>query len=235
MTVHSVRTVRASSSTPRTSTSTPRPVSPFSEAIATFAEDIKRFDTVDCDSSREALARLVAATNATGADVAAATKAVEDATKALKGFREDRDALVTRQRRAIRAALKAGFKGTEVGAAFGVSGGTVSNVQGGLLLKAALLKGGAESKTLPSDDALVSRVAKAAKTTGGKAALIKAAKATGTLPEDGDVPTFTAAQTLARVQAALTAVKHIVRADGDTATVEAIREALETLSTATIA
>jgi small-conductance mechanosensitive channel len=226
-----VRTVRASNPNTTSQTST-KPANPFNDALATFRADVKTAESVDSEAARAALTRLVAATNATGEDVAAATKAVEDAKEALKGFVGERDALVTRQRRAIRAALQAGFKGTEIGAAFSVSGGTVSNVKVALDVKAALVK--ANAPTVPSDDALVSRVAKAAKVTGGKAALMAAAKA-GTLPEDGDVETFTAAQALKAVQRATDAVKGLTRADGDTETVAAIRAAITALSALTIA
>jgi hypothetical protein len=173
---------------------------------------------------------LVTAVSATDADVTAKDAAIKAATEVLKGHKGERAEMVTRQRRAIRLALQQGFKGTTIAARFSVATGTVSNVKVALDVKAALTK--ANAPTVPSDDALVSRVAKAAKVTGGKAALLKAAKA-GTLPDDtdtGEAETFSAAQTLKAIQRATDAVKGLVRAAGDDATCTMINNALAILS-----
>jgi hypothetical protein len=223
--IASVRTVRASSG--KDSQTVTKPVSPFQAALDNFSKCT--FESLTSDDALRALDALVTATNATDADVASATQAVKDATEALKGFKAERAALVTRQRRAIRAALKAGFNGQTVAAHFSVSSGKVSAVKGALDLKAALLKGGMPKSEVPSDDALVSRVEAVSKVKGGRAALAAHARKTGTLPEDGDVQTFTVAQALSAVQKATDAVKHLTRTDGDVDTFNALLLALATL------
>jgi hypothetical protein len=203
-------------------------VSPFQKSLDSFrtATTADGFDP-ESEAGLALLDTLVTAVSATDADVAQKDAAIKAATEALKGHKAERAEMVTRQRRAIRLALQQGYKGTVIAARFSVATGTVSNVKVALDVKAALIK--ANAPTVPSDDALVSRVAKAAKVTGGKAALMSAAKR-GTLPEDGDVETFTAAQALKAVQRATDAVKGLTRADGDVETVAAIRAALATLS-----
>jgi hypothetical protein len=226
-TIATVRTVRASD--PKTTSQTvTRPVSPFQKSLDSFrtATTADGFDP-ESEAGLALLDTLVTAVSATDADVAQKDAAIKAATEALKGHKGERAEMVTRQRRAIRLALQQGYKGTTIAAHFSVATGTVSNVKVALDVRAALVK--ANAPTIPSDDALVSRVAKAAKVTGGKAALMSAAKR-GTLPEDGDVETFTAAQALKAVQRATDAVKGLTRADGDVETVAAIRAALATLS-----
>jgi hypothetical protein len=226
MTIQSVRTVRASVQTPRVSSSTPAPVTPFDAALRTFVKSDAAPESEEGLSALRALASVVPSSERTDA----CTSAISDAEKALKGMKGERDSLVSLQRRAVRRALQKGYKGIVIAAELGVSTGTVSAVKGGLDLAAALTKGGMETKQLPSADSLVSRVQTASKVKGGRAALLSTAKATGTLPEDGDVKTFTAAQALSAVQKATDAVKHIVRADGDADTFNALLTALATLN-----
>jgi small-conductance mechanosensitive channel len=209
--IASVRTVRASSG--KDSQTVTKPVSAFQASLDTFKSLTKDLTDFESEAALAALDTLVTAVSATDADVSAKDAAIKAATDALKGHKAERAEMVTRQRRAIRLALQQGYQGKTIAAHFSVAGGTVSNVKSALDIKAALVK--ANAPTVPSDDALVSRVAKAAKVTGGKAALLKAAKA-GTLPEDGEQESpRTAAQTLKAIQAALTAVKHIARTTGD--------------------
>jgi hypothetical protein len=206
-------------------------VSAFQKSLDSFrtATTVEGFDP-ESESGLALLDTLATAVSATDADVATKDAAIKAATEALKGHKQERAEMVTRQRRAIRLALQQGYKGTTIAAHFSVATGTVSNVKVALDVKAALVK--ANAPTVPSDDALVSRVAKAAKVTGGKAALLKAAKV-GTLPDDtdtGEAETFSAAQTLKAIQRATDAVKGLTRADGDTETIAAIRAALTTLA-----
>jgi hypothetical protein len=228
--ITSVRTVRATSPN-QSSQTVARPVSPFQASLDKFrtATTADGFDP-ESEAGLALLKTLATAVNATDADVAAKEADIEAAAKALKGHKQERAEMVTRQRRAVRLALQQGYKGTTIAVTLSVSTGTVSNVKVALDLKAALVK--ANAPTVPSDDALVSRVAKAAKVTGGKAALIKAAKA-GTLPDEsdtGEAETFTAAQTLRAVQRATDALKGLTRADGDADTYAALILAVGTLA-----
>jgi small-conductance mechanosensitive channel len=229
-TVTTARTVRVTSPN-QSSQTVAKPVSAFQASLDTFKSLTKDLTDYESEAALAALDTLVTAVSATDADVSAKDADIKRATEALKGHKAERAEMVTRQRRAIRLALQQGYKGQTIAAHFSVAGGTVSNVKSALDIKAALVK--ANAPTVPSDDALVSRVAKAAKVTGGKAALLKAAKA-GTLPEDGDVETFTPAQALKALQRATDAVRHIVREDGDVETVAAIRAALTALASMSI-
>jgi hypothetical protein len=205
-------------------------VSDFDRAIRTFVKSDAAPESEEGLSALRALASVVPSSERTDA----CASAISDAEKALKGMKGERDSLVSLQRRAVRRALQKGYKGIVIAAELGVSTGTVSAVKGGLDLAAALTKGGMETKQLPSPDSLVSRVQTASKVKGGRAALLSIAKATGTLPEDGDVKTFTAAQALSAVQKATDAVRHLTRADGDTETAAAIREAISVLAALTV-
>jgi hypothetical protein len=228
--ITSVRTVRASNPA-TTSQTVAKPVSPFQSALDSFrtATTADGFDP-ESESGLALLDTLATAVSASDADVTAKDAAIVAATAVLKGHKQERAEMVTRQRRAIRLALQQGYKGTAIAAHLSVATGTVSNVKVALDVKAALVKAGAP--TVPSDDALVSRVAKAAKVTGGKAALVKAAKA-GTLPEDGDTgaaETFTCAQALKAVQRATDALKGLTREEGDADTYAALILAVGTLA-----
>jgi hypothetical protein len=234
MTITSVRTVRASNPNANSQTSS-KPVSAFQSALDSFKTATKAdgFDP-ESEAGLALLDTLATAVSATDADVTAKDEAIKAATEALKGHKAERAEMLTRQRRAIRLALQQGYKGLAIAKHMSVSTGTVSNVKAALDIKAALVK--ANAPTVPSDDALVSRVAKAAKVTGGKAALIKAAK-TGALPDEsdtGEAETFTAAQALKALQRATDAIKGLTREDGDTETVAAIRAAITTLSALTV-
>jgi hypothetical protein len=229
-TVTTARTVRVTAPN-QSSQSAAKPVSAFQKSLDTF-RTVTTADGFDPESEAglAALDTLATAVSATDADVATKDAAIVAATEVLKGHKQERAEMVTRQRRAVRLALQQGYKGITIAAHFSVATGTVSNVKVALDVKAALVKAGAP--TVPSDDALVSRVAKAAKVTGGKAALVKAAKA-GTLPDEsdtGEAETFTAAQALKAIQRATDALKGLTRADGDTDTYAALVAAVGTLA-----
>lgn len=190
------------------------------------------------DPSSPASERLLAhlgefvASDSTIASLSANQKEAEDA---ARGFRAERDSLITFQRRAIRTALEARFTGVQIADAFGVSNQTVSYVKGGLDWHAALVAAGAKSSEVPSKDALGSKLQNLPK--GIKRAdVIKEAKSTGAYvdpaakADPGTAPAFTAAQTLTKVQAALDAVKHTARAEGDSATWAKVQETVDALA-----
>lgn len=194
-------------------------------------EAVEHPDTPEAHKILVNLAQYVA----TDDTISGLSKSQKEAEDAARGFRVERDSLLAFQGKAIRSALKAGYKGTVIAETFGVSNQTVSYQKGGMDWRRALVEGGAKAAEVPSPAALASKLQNLP--TGTKRAdVVKAAKSTGAYvdptakPDPGTAPTFTAAQTLAKVQAALDAVKHTKRADGDAATWAKVQETVDALA-----